>query len=89
VIPMRKVLSFLLTFFLAGATHAQSNAPVRLAIIAATSETAAAADLLTAELSRNPRILLLERNEIEKIYKEQGRSAQNQGLSQARPTSWC
>jgi len=56
---------------------AQSNAPVRLALIAETDEAASASDVLTAQLSGNPLIHLLERNEIEKIYREQGVSAAN------------
>ena len=56
---------------------AQSNPPVRLALIADTDEASAASDVLTAQLSRNPRLHLLERNEIEKVYREQGLSAAN------------
>ncbi|MGO9476993.1 MAG: hypothetical protein ACLQAH_09620 [Limisphaerales bacterium] len=57
---------------------AQSNAPARLALIAETDEASAAADVLTARLSGNPQIQLLERNEIEKVYREQGLAAANQ-----------
>jgi len=56
---------------------AQSNQPVRLALIAETTEVAMASDILTAQLSTNSQIQLLERNEIEKIYREQGLSAMN------------
>ena len=36
-----------------------------------------AGDILTAQLSGNPKIQLLERNEMEKVYREQGMSAAN------------
>lgn len=55
----------------------QSNAPVRLAVIAETGEASIVGDLLTAELSKNPRVILLERNEIDRVYREQGLSAVN------------
>jgi Ca2+-binding EF-hand superfamily protein len=58
---------------------AQTNLPpVRLALIAETGEVSAAVDILTAKLSGNGKIELLERDEIEKIYQEQGLSAANQ-----------
>jgi len=56
---------------------AQTNKPVRLALVSETSETAAVADVLTAELSGHASLQLLERNEIEKVYREQGWSAGN------------
>jgi hypothetical protein len=57
---------------------AQTNpAPVRLAIVSETPEAAMAADLLTVELSKGGGIQLLERNEIEKAWREQGMSAAN------------
>jgi EF hand len=56
---------------------AQSNAPVQLALIAETDEASAASDILTAQLSGNQKIHLLERDEIGKIYHEQGMSAAN------------
>jgi hypothetical protein len=55
----------------------QTNAPARLALISESSDASTAADVLTSELSSNPKIQLLERNEIEKIYREQGLSAAN------------
>ena len=57
---------------------AQSNAPVRLAIVSETDEAAVAADVLTADLSNKKNLQLLERNEINKAYREQGLSAGNQ-----------
>lgn len=56
---------------------AQTNAPVRLGIVSETDETRTAADVLTAQLSSNGRIQLLERDQIEKVYHEQGLSAAN------------
>jgi hypothetical protein len=76
---MKKLLTVI--FCLAAALHlpAQTNlAPIRLAINNESPETAAAADLLTAEFSKNDRIQMLERADIEKVYREQGLSAGNQ-----------
>jgi hypothetical protein len=56
---------------------AQTNAPVRLAIVSESTEAFAAADVLTAELSSHKNLQLLERNEIEKVYREQGLTAGN------------
>ena len=56
---------------------AQSNEPVRLALISATDETSAVSDVLTARLSTDQKVHLLERNEIERVYREQGMSAAN------------
>jgi hypothetical protein len=57
---------------------AQSNPPpVRLAIIAEEPGVALAADLLTAGFSKRSDLQLLERSEIEKIYREQSLSAGN------------
>ncbi|HEX5397779.1 MAG TPA: hypothetical protein VFY06_01880 [Verrucomicrobiae bacterium] len=57
--------------------RAQSNAPVRLAIVPETGEVGTAADMLTAEFSKNNNVQLLERAEIERVYREQGLSAAN------------
>lgn len=57
---------------------AQSNsAPVRLAVIVSDASATAAADLLTVELTKTPRLQLLERAEIGRIRREQGLSAAN------------
>ena len=56
---------------------AQTNAPVRLALISESADASAAADVLTAELSNHKNLQLLERNEVEKIYREQALSAGN------------
>ncbi len=55
-----------------------TNLPqVKLAIIAQDDQSRTYADLLTVELSRHETLQLLERNEIEKVYREQGLSASN------------
>ena len=51
--------------------------PVRLAVLPEDALFASAVDLLTAELSRKESLQLLERAEIEKVYREQGLSAEN------------
>ena len=57
---------------------AQSNsAPVRLALMSDGAAATTAADLLTAELSKKQHVQLLERAQIEKVYREQGLSAAN------------
>jgi Ca2+-binding EF-hand superfamily protein len=56
---------------------AQTNGPVRLAMISESGDASAAVDVLTAELSSHANLQLLERNEIEKVYREQGLSAGN------------
>ncbi|HXI71292.1 MAG TPA: hypothetical protein VNN22_13125 [Verrucomicrobiae bacterium] len=55
----------------------QTNLPVRLALISESADASPAADVLTAELSGHKNLQLLERNEIEKVYREQGLSAGN------------
>jgi hypothetical protein len=77
VISIRSILLLFVSVLLVTRAEAQSNAPVRLAVIAETGDAAAAGDLLTAEFSNNPRVKLLERNEIEKVYREQSLSAAN------------
>lgn len=52
-----------------------AEAPVKLAIIAEAEDFARVADLLTVELSSQPRVQVLERAEFEKIYREQQLSA--------------
>jgi len=74
---MKKILGALTVLILATRLLAQSNEPVRLALITETDEASAASDVLTAQLSGNPKLHLLERNEIEKVYREQGLSAAN------------
>ena len=62
---MKKILIFALPMLLALNLGAQTNEPaVRLALVAETDEASAASDVLTAQLSGNQKIQLLERNEI-------------------------
>jgi curli biogenesis system outer membrane secretion channel CsgG len=56
---------------------AETNAPVRLAVVSETSEAMTVADVLTAQLTGNSKIQLLERDQIEKVYREQGMSEAN------------
>jgi hypothetical protein len=75
---MKSLLAIIFGLLLALPLFAQTNpAPVRLAIISESPEAAAAADVLTAEFTKNERVQLLERTEIEKVYHEQGLSAAN------------
>ena len=67
MISTKKFSGMLVVVILATRLFGQSNAPVRLALIAETGEAAAAADVLTARLSGNSKIQLLERNEIELV----------------------
>jgi hypothetical protein len=74
---MKKLFWLYISLLLAAHLPAQSNAPARLAIIVESSDALPISDILTAELSRNPQITLLERNDIDKVYREQGLSAEN------------
>lgn len=74
---MKNLFLFLLVSALASRLCAQTNEPARLALIAESPDASAALDVLTAQLSDNPKLQLLERNEIEKVYREQGLSAGN------------
>ncbi|HEY3860304.1 MAG TPA: CsgG/HfaB family protein [Verrucomicrobiae bacterium] len=69
--------NFLAILLLAAASTplgAQPSPPAKLAVLALSQDAAPAADLLTAELSSNPKVAVLERNEIEKVYREQALS---------------
>lgn len=74
---MKKILWLFFTVWLVARADAQSNAPVRLALIAEGDESSQVSDILSAELSKNPQVQLLERNEIDKVYREQELSAAN------------
>jgi TolB-like protein len=75
---MKKLSLFFTVLFVTARLVAQTNStPVRLALIVESSEAATVGDVLTAELSKNGQIHLLERTEIEKVYREQGLSAGN------------
>jgi TolB-like protein len=75
---MKKNLTFIFCVVIGLRLCAQNSpAPVRLAIVSESSDTVAAADLLTAEFSKNDRVQLLERTEIEKVIREQQLSLNN------------
>ncbi len=76
---MKAILLLLAGIVVTTQLQAQSNAPVRLAIVPETPEAGAVADLLTAEFSRNVKMHLLERAEIDRVYREQGLSKANTG----------
>ena len=61
----------------AGTNGPSKGAPLRLAIVSAEPSALPVLDLLTVELSRTPGIQLLERAEIDRVYREQGLSAVN------------
>ena len=67
----------LLTLCLSGLPAIIHAAPVKLAMVAESPETAEVVDLLTVEFSKNDQVQLLERAEIEKVYREQALSAGN------------
>lgn len=72
---MNKLLAILTVALWTACLGAQTNAPVRLALIAPEAALRPALDLLTVELSRDERIVLLERAEIERVLREQSLSA--------------
>ncbi|HVU09531.1 MAG TPA: hypothetical protein VHG89_13440 [Verrucomicrobiae bacterium] len=74
---MKKFCSLFTILFLAAKLFAQTNEPVKLALISETDGASAASDLLTAQLSSDSEIHLLERDQIDRIYGEQGLSAAN------------
>lgn len=76
---MRKlILVFVLWSFGPWSTSAQTNSPTpRLALIAEDPALRSAADLLTAQLTQDGHLALLERAEIERVYREQSLSAAN------------
>ena len=74
---MKTIFLALAVFFLAARLTAQTNGPIRLALVPESDEVAAACDTLTAQLSSDAKLQLLERAEIDKVYREQGMSAGN------------
>ncbi len=74
---MKTVLGILVFLLIAAPLFAQTNSPVKLALVAETDEAAGAVDVLTAQLSGDNRVRLLERDEIEKVYHEQAISVGN------------
>ncbi len=75
---MNRFLVILTAVLWTACLGAQTNAPLRLALIAPESALRPALDLLTVELSRDERIVLLERSEIERVLREQSLSAAGQ-----------
>lgn len=75
---MKTILTFIFCAVIGLGLWAQNSpAHMRLAIVSESSDTAAAADLLTAEFSKNDAVQLLERTEIEKVIREQQLSLNN------------
>lgn len=75
---MKTIFRFFVGAFAAVQLYAATNdAPVKLAIISESPDTAAMADVLTAEFTKNDKVHLLERSEIDRVYREQGFSAAN------------
>ena len=72
-----KFWSLFLTFSVWLCAQAQPATPVRLAIVPESPEVFAVADMLTAGLSQGSNVQLLERAEIEKVYREQALSTAN------------
>ncbi|HAO79596.1 MAG TPA: hypothetical protein DCQ92_11595, partial [Verrucomicrobia subdivision 3 bacterium] len=74
---MKNILFFLVILISTLRLAAQTNRPARLALVSESPEASTVADVLTAELSSRKGLQLLERNEIEKVYREQSLSAGN------------
>lgn len=74
---MNKWVLFSLVLVAAVKLPAQTNTPVRLAVVSESGEAITAGDVLTVTLSGNGKVQLLERDEIEKVYREQGMSEAN------------
>jgi len=74
---MKRILSILVLLAITAQLQAQSNAPVRLALISENDPAATAADVLTAQFSSNSKIQLLERDQIARVYREQSLSKAN------------
>ena len=75
---MKKILTSIFCAVIGLRLCAQNSpGPVRMAIVSESTDTVAAADLLTAEFSKNDRVQLLERSEIEKVIREQQLSLNN------------
>jgi hypothetical protein len=55
----------------------QTNQSLRLALVTESPDAADAANILTAQLSGNPGIQLMERDQVDRAYREQGLSAMN------------
>ena len=75
---LKKSLLFAGLLFWAIRLPSQTNESFRLALISESDLSVPAADILAAQFSANSHIHLLERNEIEKVYREQALSRANQ-----------
>src|SRR5215831_17270923 len=74
---MKKLFWLIVSLLLVTRLPAQTNTPARLALIVESPDAIPISDILTAELSKNPQLTLLERSEIDKVYREQGLSVEN------------
>ncbi len=74
---MKRLLIIAALFLPAFWLRAQTNEAVKLALVAESPAASAAVDILTAQLSSNDKVHLLERDEIEKVLHEQGTSLEN------------
>jgi len=74
---MRRTLLVLVILAITTQLQAQSNAPVRLAIVNESPDAAGAADCLTVVFSKDDKVQLLERAEINKVIREQQLSLGN------------
>jgi hypothetical protein len=74
---MKKQYLFILIIVIWCLQARSSSVPVQLAIVPETSEASAVADVLSVQFSKDDSVHLLERAEIEKVYREQGLSAGN------------
>jgi curli biogenesis system outer membrane secretion channel CsgG len=74
---MKRILVILALLPMALSLPGQTNEPVKLAVLAESSGAAEAGDVLIANLSSNGKLQLLERTEIQRVYREQGLSAGN------------
>ena len=75
---MKRIFLILALLSFALGLPAQTNEAVKLALLAESNEASAASDGLgRPTYQRGEKFNLLERNEIEKVYREQGLSAEN------------
>jgi len=74
---MKRIFLFFAYLIAAVSLAAQTNEPVKMAIVAESPDASGVCDILTAQLSANDKVRLLERDEIEKVYHEQGMSVEN------------
>jgi hypothetical protein len=74
---MKKIFILFMVLSCALRLPAQTNVPVRLALVSESEPAGTAADVLTAEFSANPKVQLLEWDQIAKVYQEQRLSGGN------------